>query len=625
MPVWTGLGVDNNWSTVLNWGIDGSGNTGVPIATTSAFFTGVAPNGNKPCTITSGATCLNLDFTGYTAGVSPNTAIITFSNQLIVKGSITLSASMGNFAGTAGITATFAVPVTFTSNNKAFNLPLTISNNAGTITFVNTWTVTNFVTLSVSGNNQIYTGGTVNITGNLTGNQPTGVSTTQFILTGTGTFSTTANWSPPTEINSTGVITLGSVVLANGCVFSYNALSLNNIVSSPGNISISSVGQTATLDLKNQAVGSFSMIGNCTLTLLSNANVLNATLGANNNTGVTLNGAGFRLNVRGNFRVGQETGLLAGTGTVALTGSGTISCALSNAVNNNSAIGVDLELNTSSVYTATSNVSFYNKTFTRLNGTINWATFTLFLTGNTTFNTAGITFNNITNVNSGAIITITSTLTVSGILTFLSTVIFTGTAGWVTNNFTYPLSGTCTLQAGNTYTVNGLFTMIGTSLSRATLQSNDFANVTVSIPASPSLLMTVTVGTIPTPVAGYVLGSVAFSTALPTVLSNLLPDRPTIASGSASPYTLTAPIGVTALTSYVGQVGKKAFFIVTNGTGSTNVVYAQTRDIDSGNGGITIFAGQSFADNTTTPNLFRTLNWGPLIAPSGSVYYTFVN
>jgi hypothetical protein len=83
-------------------------------------------------------------------------------------------------------------------------------------------------------------------------------------------------------------------------------------------------------------------------------------------------------------------------------------------------------------------------------------------------------------------------------------------------------------------------------------------------------------------------------------------------------------IGTTALTSYAGQVGKKAFFNVTNGTGSTNVIYAQTRDIDS-NGGITILAVQTFQDNTATPNLFRTLNWGPLIAPSGSVYYTFVS
>jgi hypothetical protein len=172
--------------------------------------------------------------------------------------------------------------------------------------------------------------------------------------------------------------------------------------------------------------------------------------------------------------------------------------------------------------------------------------------------------------------------------------------------------------------VNGIFTMIGTAAQRARLQSNDVASVTVSINAL-SNLMNVTAGSIPNPAAGYVLGSTAFSTALPPALSNIIPDRPTIASGSASPYTLVNPIGTTALTSYAGQVGKKAFFNVTNnGSSSTNVLYAETRDIDS-NGGITILAVQTFQDNTATPNLFRTLNWGPLIAPSGSVYYTFVN
>jgi hypothetical protein len=166
--------------------------------------------------------------------------------------------------------------------------------------------------------------------------------------------------------------------------------------------------------------------------------------------------------------------------------------------------------------------------------------------------------------------------------------------------------------------------MIGTALNRAILQSDDAQNVTVNIPAS-SDQMTLASGTIPAPAAGYVLGSRAFTGTLPPALSNLIPDRPTILSGPVGiVYTLTAPIGTTPVTSaLLLQVGKKAFFNVI-GTTSLNVAYAATRDIDS-DGGITIFAGQSFPDNTATPNLFRTLNWVPLIAPSGSVYYTFVS
>lgn len=394
MSTW--LGTTTSYGTSTNW-------VGaiLPSATESAVFDGAISNAN--CVInTTGLQCLNFTVqNGYTG-------VITFTNNLTVRGNITFLASMGNFVGPNGITftqVTLGPAVTFTSNNKAFNLPLTISNNLVTINFVNTWTVTNFATISVSGNNHIYTGGIVNVTGNLNAAQPTGVSTTQFVLTGTGTFSTSQNWSPPTEINTSGTITLGSIILANGCVFQYTTA--NNIVASPGNISISSIGQTATLDLQNQAVGSFSMIGNCVLTLLSNANVLNATLGDNNGTGVTINGALQRLNIRGNLSIGQLSGQLAGTVTLTLTGSGNISSTSANGTTIAGAIGVDLELNTSGTYTATSNISLSiaSKTFTRTNGTINWSTFTLFVNANRTFATTGITFYNVSII-SGATITI---------------------------------------------------------------------------------------------------------------------------------------------------------------------------------------------------------------------------
>lgn len=237
--------------------------------------------------------------------------------------------------------------------------------------------------------------------------------------------------------------------------------------------------------------------------------------------------------------------------------------------------------------------------------------------------TPGVTWNNIT-ISTNVTLTINALLTISGLLLISGNATFTGTHGWTATSFTHGgVATSCTLKAGITYTVQGgTFTMVGTAGSRLTLQSDDFQNVTVNIPAS-SDQMTLASGTIPAPVTGYVLGSRAYTNTLPAALSNLIPDRPTILSGPiGAVYTLTQPIGTTPVTSaLLLQVGKKAFF---NVFGTTNVLYAQTRDIDS-NGGITIFAGQSFSDNTATPNLFRTLNWGPLVAPSGSVYYTFVN
>lgn len=471
MATWTGATA--NYSVTTNW----SG--GVPTNATDAIFDGAVSNAN--CTInTAGLVCFNFTIqNGYTG-------TITFTNTLTVRGSIAFATSVF-FAGPNGIQftqVTLGPAVTFNSNNKAFNLPLTISNNLVTITFVNTWTVTNFVTISISSNNHIYTGGIVNVTGNLTSAQPTGVSTTQFILAGTGTFSTSQNWSPPTEINSpSGTITLGSVRLANGCVFKYNPLSLNNIIASPGDISIQSIGQTCTLDLQNQAVGSLTTTGNSVVTLLSNANVLNATLGDGNGTGVTVNGLGLRLNVRGNFRVGQLTNQLSGTATVTLTGSGTLSSASAALSAVQGGIGVDLELNTSGTYTATSNIALTTagKTFTRTNGTINWSNFTLFVNANRTFATAGITFNNISFSPFSTSNSINSLLTVSGILFLNGAITFSGTAGWTCANLVCTTTGAffITLQEGITYTTTANVSITGGVAAgglRPTMKSSGVGN-----------------------------------------------------------------------------------------------------------------------------------------------------
>jgi hypothetical protein len=262
-------------------------------------------------------------------------------------------------------------------------------------------------------------------------------------------------------------------------------------------------------------------------------------------------------------------------------------------------------------------------TFKLDNGTFLLGGFLTTIGASAILDTPGVTWNNIT-ISTNVTLTINALLTISGLLLISGNATFTGTHGWTATSFTHGgVATSCTLKAGITYTVQGgTFTMVGTAGSRLTLQSDDFQNVTVNIPAS-SDQMTLASGTIPAPVTGYVLGSRAYTNALPAALSNLIPDRPTILSGPiGAVYTLTQPIGTTPVTSaLLLQVGKKAFF---NVFGTTNVLYAQTRDIDS-NGGITIFAGQSFSDNTATPNLFRTLNWGPLVAPSGSVYYTFVS
>jgi|694.fasta_scaffold19991_4 hypothetical protein len=520
---------------------------------------------------------------------------------------------------------------------------LTFSNNIVTTIAFPTDLYVNGNFILPNGANTLNGPGKVFIAGNLS-NSGGNSGNLVIELNGTGTVSNAIPLN--TIINTTGVVTpastaifhgnltlqSGTVNLANPLRKSGGALIINpafnftgssslifqnfDFVNSTHTVTSNGVTWPTSVQISNVTNNSITVTLNDVLTVTGSFTT--TAIGAQQ---LTLNGSNLQVN--GNLIISNTNGLI-GTSTIVLQGSSnsnwnhTVASPLQNNLTINKsgaatvtiigtitwgAAGRILQRTAGNINPGTSAVSIPNTISVTINGMIFW---------NLTMGTTTTLTQNISN-------TINNNLTLTGSTTF------TGTAGWTTNNFTHGgANTTCTLQAGVTYTVNGIFTMIGTAAQRARLQSNDVASVTVSINAL-SNLMNVTAGSIPNPAAGYVLGSTAFSTALPPALSNIIPDRPTIASGSASPYTLVNPIGTTALTSYAGQVGKKAFFNVTNnGSSSTNVLYAETRDIDS-NGGITILAVQTFQDNTATPNLFRTLNWGPLIAPSGSVYYTFVN
>ena len=384
-----------------------------------------------------------------------------------------------------------------------------------------------------------------------------------------------------------------------------------------GSKMIMSGGGTGFIDFQGLS-SSTKFIGNfqaTNLTLKQNIYVRDVGIGSYN---LSQTGGSYTFYVLRNY-IGNGTYTL----TIELTGSeaANFTCTqLNGNININKSIGT--------VVTVIQNFNYgyaTSTTFTYTSGVVNFGVRTMTVTGNCTIvNPLSVGNFSFANITVGSFtVTITNLLTVTGALATTGNSTFIGTHGWTTNNFNHGGAGlTCTLKAGNTYIVNGIFTMIGTPSSRAVIQSNDAVAVTANITSSSNLL-NVTIGTVPNPAAGYVLGST--STALPPALNDLLPNRPTIQSGSSSPYTLVTAIGTTALASGSYTLGKKAFLNVTSGTGSTNVSHVTTRDIDS-NGGITILAFGSYSDAIGQPsaNLFRTLNWGPLVAPSGSVYYTFV-
>lgn len=565
------------------------------------------------------------------------------STLLISGGTITFNS--GSFLTHNNFTLSFATSAA-TLNSPSINwhnVTYEPGGNSTSLTLLSDLNVSNNFTTSITTVNSIIGSGVtrnINIQGNFSlqsGGAQLIMTNTIVNLLGTGILDAASGYSifnTTININGTGSYTIGS---STRNFLALNTTNLNLVGTSVATVNTGHLLRilvSSTLSTNNTITGAniggsqiiwnnLTLTGGATstLTLAYNTTFIgNLTTGTTNIATINAGVGTGKLLLQGNFS--PSTGnSIGGTSTIEFTGSNNQTWNSTIAVQNNITIN---KSGSAVTLSGTINWGTAGRTLLLTSGssTLNPGTSTVTIPTNQSVTISNMIFNNLT-LNTGVTVTQNITNTINSTLLLSGNATFTGTAGWTAFSFTHGGAGTtCTLKAGVTYTVQGgIFTMIGTAASRAILQSNDVANVTVSIPAL-SNQMTVSAGSIPNPAAGYVLGSVAYSTALPAALNNILPDRPTIASGSASPYTLVNPIGVTALTAYAGQVGKKAFF---NVFGTTNVVYAATRDIDS-LGGITIYAGQSFPDsNAASPNQFRTLNWQPLIAPSGSVYYTWVD
>jgi hypothetical protein len=315
------------------------------------------------------------------------------------------------------------------------------------------------------------------------------------------------------------------------------------------------------------------------------------------------------------------------TPTIELTGSeaANFTCAQLNG-------NININKSTGTVVTVVQSFSYgyaTPTTFTYTSGVVNFGltTITMTVTGNCTIvnplSVGNFSFRNIT-VGSFTV-TITNLLTVTGSLTSTGSSTFAGTHGFTCQNFTCTTPASIiTLQniTANPlaeYRVNGVLTILGTLANRVILQSAGFAAFNGTI--TPVGQLNYLSGTVPQ--VGMTLSqATGFS---PTQLN---PSNRSVITGGVSPtFTITPPANAIIGSSLAMRAGYKAKFTLTNnGTSSQNVTYAQTQDIDS-SAGVTILSFGSNGDdvNNSTIALFRTLNWGPLVAPSGSVYYTFVS
>jgi hypothetical protein len=449
MSTWTGA-VSTDWNNAGNWGSGGTG-TGIPSATVDAIFDGTA---TRNCVLGANRTCRALTFTGFTFQLDLATFTLTTNNNITFQ-----SDQSSIIIGTTGILASNASG-TITSNSGIWPLNFTINNNNVTITLADDMRVAGSYSASggtrvVNGLFSIFVGGNFTTTATHTG-------TANFIMNGSGTYS--GNSQCNLEVNTSGTIIITGTV---SFIRRFIITAAGSITMTAANVTIS--GGT-TVDIGGRTIGPVTFATSLGTTTISTDMYCTSFTGGNSQV---INGPG-RIYVNGPY-AGHNGG---GNVTIELIGSGSIA----NSITNN------LAINTTGIYTFTSNITCgASITITHNQGTINPQTF-LFQNNVTTLtfniNAPGFNLYNWTlpNIGSPQIMTINSTN--SNVLNILNTLTFSnnnprfaGNTGWICGNLLFSLPGyTITLansSSGASYRTTATASLIGTNAQRITMTSDN--------------------------------------------------------------------------------------------------------------------------------------------------------
>ena len=486
---WRGT-TSTDWSNTNNWSNTSGGSTGfsAPSSADNVFFDA---NGNNPCTLTSVSnSCLSFVMSnGYTSTFNHNTRTLNVTGTILTLSSaMTYTATTGVFNFSQGATITL-------NGNTVNNIDIGLFGGTTTITFVGTNNIVNF-TRSGNAASTIFSGGTVNISGNLVvGGQNSGTTLFRYVG-GTGTWSGTGVL-PTLEIVS-GTLTLSGTV---GCpsILTYLGGTINtsgSTLSIQGNTTLNTSG----INWLNVSFTSF-VPATATLTLLSNFNVTgnvncNSTNGILNIVnsggswtsigGVLSNSVVFTLNLAnpitcngltssvqqftinnhsvtntGNLTVGSG---LVGTSKVILSGTGTWSGA--------SLINMDMDINTAGTITLSGASVIFGQQGSGVNPRFNYITGTI-VQGSTIFrmeegryDMAGVTWSNLLTGTNGTIVTL---------LANINCVNFTPTSGCTLNGaFNFNVNGNLT-PSGNPIQGTATIRMVGTGTLSGT--GNIFTNL----------------------------------------------------------------------------------------------------------------------------------------------------
>jgi hypothetical protein len=496
-----------NWNDTAAW-VGGV----VPIAGDTVDFT--STSGNLTVNVST-ASLAGINFTNYV-----NT--ITFNNNINVNTSVNLGTSGYTQAGAIGLVINGTT--TITSNGVIWSR--TLSFSTGTQTLSDNLSVTGTVTFSST---VTMNSNTFNIGGNLTISSGAGgiiSGTTNFVFNGSGTWthSSSAQLRNNVTINTSGTLTLGTIyyntgtltyVASGGTVnagsstlnigasttLNTNGINWNNVTFS------SSVATTITLTSDWNIIGTLTINNSSTLGFSTGGNLFNPTgslitstsAGGGTTTlpnNITITNYSFThtgthifnsntIFITGNITI-TSNGVIDGTTLITMSGTGTWSRTvgqLGRIVNN-------LTIDTLGTITISGTVTYGyltgGKTLTYVNGTVNTSGSTLDIAGNTcTFNTSGMTWDNVSISAAIPNITLNSDFNVGGNFTTSS-----GGAGACTINglFNINVSGNLLIASNGETTGTSTIRINGTGSQSWTHSSTQYLSNNLIIDKTSGVL-----------------------------------------------------------------------------------------------------------------------------------------
>lgn len=635
------LTTQTNTVTVNSNVINVQGNLTISATLTGTATLNINGAGNQ---IWTGNSALNL-----TTNINKTSGNLTLTN--IVFGSTTLAGTrtltyvgLGTGSLIATTTSNFFI-CSIQSNGVNWgniSVPAPTGANPQTITLLDDMYVNNIT--SGGSANSTFNGFNLYINGNITVNSFGFLGTTVFNVVGTGN----QTWSSSTgssgidnnlKINKasgnfiiSGALGYGYQVGANPLLehISGAVVTTGSTLFINGNCRIkSNVGNPNAIVFNNLGFANQSY----TLTLIDNMTINTFAPNGGGNGGGAINGNTLFINGDITIPTLGTSQFFTGTTVFNISGTGnqTWSSSLAHFLRNNIVIN-----KTSGTLSLSGNIAWGTSgtSLTYIQGTVNSGTSTFTSANGSIFNLNAVGFNLWNWTPSLGTQTInTQPLVVNSILTLNGTITFAGTHGFSTNTLTCLVTGsTITLQNNTaspnaTYYISTALNLTGaSSASRITLQASGSAtfNARAGSPSSNSLQYVS--GTVPS--VGMTVSQETGQS--PVGFSNLLPTRPVINGGTSPNFTLDQTIVPSIPFPPTGTIsmraGYKAIFTLQSGA-FQNVAYVTTQDIDSlSNSGATILSfGSNNDDVATNVFLYRTLNWGPLVASSGSAYKTWVD